>query len=608
MKIMIFDKTQLFKTVCMFFLRLSLLSLLASSVQANPLSDFDWSNTLPPHLIDHYGFYPNKSASSQDAKLHLQLTPLIKGQKHYGFKVNPKVFGLSSKTATRHQVINYFKDFVEPITGQSYQLHPIAFNGNYYVISSKYAKKVTSIATMKSQCIGLCFDFLRPKTLYIGDVSTWGMSLNIGWSADDLRSTSGINLGESFSAIPQNIENIVSLLNQGPEVYETGFALINLYSFVNSQKLTLSADSTFTNNSPFFNYDYLLNYEHNIQATPKQIPLRLQDTDKSKKLFKTMQSLKDNLQPEIEWREKINPELTKIVNHQPVQTFIQDLCDYLATNYGVPEPVWPKCYVSASAAPNAYAYPGGRIFVTAGLLGMLNNLDSLLLVVGHEIGHVVARHTTKRLPIYTGFGLAYNAIALVQNIWAFQGGSKPLNKIPIIDNWYFNSLTSAAYSGYGIDMFMQIPIAGLMYHSRSNEHEADELGHEVAYSLGATNQAMADGWKSFEDFHKKLGLNQSFLDKLKSTHPTPESRQNSIKKRADAFREKLSAYNKTNRLAKSYYEEFNTIHITYKPLLDKYIEKVQSQSVEHSNYLNYYKHSFSQSQMSCIGHIFGANN
>ena len=159
MKIKIFEKTQLIKTVFMLFLRLNLLSLLACSLQANPLSDFDWSNTLPPHLIDHYGFFPNNSESYESSKLHLQLTPLIKGQKHYGFKVNPKVFGLNSKTATRHQVINYFKDFVEPITGQSYHLNPIAFNGNYYVISSKYAKKVTSIATIKSQCIGLCFDF-----------------------------------------------------------------------------------------------------------------------------------------------------------------------------------------------------------------------------------------------------------------------------------------------------------------------------------------------------------------------------------------------------------------------------------------------------------------
>ncbi|MDH3717038.1 MAG: M48 family metalloprotease [Planctomycetota bacterium] len=46
---------------------------------------------------------------------------------------------------------------------------------------------------------------------------------------------------------------------------------------------------------------------------------------------------------------------------------------------------------------NAFALPGGQVFVTAALFGRLENKDQLAGVIGHEIGHVLARHGAKRL-------------------------------------------------------------------------------------------------------------------------------------------------------------------------------------------------------------------
>ncbi|CAG5003819.1 Beta-barrel assembly-enhancing protease [Dyadobacter sp. CECT 9275] len=50
-----------------------------------------------------------------------------------------------------------------------------------------------------------------------------------------------------------------------------------------------------------------------------------------------------------------------------------------------------------SSTINAFALPGGQIFITAGLLGKLKTDDQLAVVLGHEIGHVIGRHAGERL-------------------------------------------------------------------------------------------------------------------------------------------------------------------------------------------------------------------
>lgn len=594
------------KVLFTFLIGFIVLSGLTAFVHASTLSDFDWNNSLPPHLVDHTGFYSASDKHSFSTAPILQLTPLIKGQKHYGFKINPKVFGFESRQVSIFEIKKYLQSFVEPITGNSYRLIGL-FNGDYYAISSKYSDKISTVRVEKSNCIGLCFDFFTPKTLYIGDVSQWGLSLDFSWSKHDLRSFSGINFGESFNAIPENINNMVDILNQGPEVYQTGFALTNLYSMINTQKLAVqksAEDQSSKSQNPLNQFEFLINLESKTHSTPINIIKPLHKNDRSDNLNKTMDQLNNNLQEEIKWRETINPKFTRVVAHPPVQKFIQDLCDYLATNFDVPKEVWPECYVSASPAPNAYAYPGGKIFVTAGLIGMLNNLDSLILVVGHEIGHVVARHTSKSIPLYKGFNFALNGISVIHNIWALQGGNKPLDGFSLLDNWYLNSIGSSIYSSIGLEAFMHIPIAGLMYYSRSNEREADELGHEIAYATGAKNKAMAEGWRRFAELHQKLGINESFIEKLKRSHPTPESREEDLKERSSKFEHKLKTYNQTNRLSEEYYTYYSKLHNNYSQTLDEYIEEVQKKSANNNNLAMYYKFNFSRSSMSCLGHIF----
>jgi predicted Zn-dependent protease len=50
-----------------------------------------------------------------------------------------------------------------------------------------------------------------------------------------------------------------------------------------------------------------------------------------------------------------------------------------------------------SPEPNAFALPGGYVYITRGMLVLLNSEDELAGVIGHEIGHVAARHSVRQI-------------------------------------------------------------------------------------------------------------------------------------------------------------------------------------------------------------------
>ena len=57
---------------------------------------------------------------------------------------------------------------------------------------------------------------------------------------------------------------------------------------------------------------------------------------------------------------------------------------------------------------NAFALPGGYIYITRGLMAHVNSIDELVGVMAHEVGHVAARHSAKQISrqaAASGFGL-----------------------------------------------------------------------------------------------------------------------------------------------------------------------------------------------------------
>src|SRR5919107_5859940 len=85
-----------------------------------------------------------------------------------------------------------------------------------------------------------------------------------------------------------------------------------------------------------------------------------------------------------------------LVNDEALQSYVHQIGTRLATASERPNLPWTFRVVD-DASPNAFALPGGYIFVTRGLLGLMDNEAELASVLGHEIGHVTARHSVSQM-------------------------------------------------------------------------------------------------------------------------------------------------------------------------------------------------------------------
>jgi len=110
---------------------------------------------------------------------------------------------------------------------------------------------------------------------------------------------------------------------------------------------------------------------------------------------------------------------------------------------------------------NAFALPGGSVFVSRGLLIITNSEDELANVIGHEIGHVAARHAAQRDARATGVGLL-STVGMIAAVVA--GGGEAAQALGM----------AAQMAGAGI----------IASYGRDQERQADELGQQFASRAG----------------------------------------------------------------------------------------------------------------------------
>lgn len=160
---------------------------------------------------------------------------------------------------------------------------------------------------------------------------------------------------------------------------------------------------------------------------------------------------------------------------------------------------WSVKIIRDDETLNAFASPGGQIYVFTGLIKYLEDEDHLAGVLAHEIAHADKRHSVKQLQRDYGIALLLT-VAL---------GNNPSTLKQI----------AAQLSG---------SLAGLKF-SRDAETEADEAS--VAY-LGGTNHYACDGAAGFfvkMEQEQQQGAPPEFL----STHPSPENRIQHIQQLAE---------------------------------------------------------------------------
>lgn len=198
---------------------------------------------------------------------------------------------------------------------------------------------------------------------------------------------------------------------------------------------------------------------------------------------------------EIQMGEQYDKEVVATIGLYPdpaLQRYIQDLGSRLAETSERPKLPWTFRVVD-DAAVNAFALPGGYIYVTRGILAHLNSEAELAGVVGHEIGHVTARHTASQLSKQqlAGLGLAIGSIA---------------------------SSTFERYAGVAGQALSVL----FLKFSRDNEHQADELG--VRY-MGRANYDVRQMPQVFKLLDRVSGASGGGrLPEWLATHPNPGNR------------------------------------------------------------------------------------
>lgn len=116
--------------------------------------------------------------------------------------------------------------------------------------------------------------------------------------------------------------------------------------------------------------------------------------------------------------------------------------------------------VFEDASLNAFALPGRKIGVHTGLINLVNNQDQLAAVIGHEIGHVLARHSNERMSQKLG---AQAGLALIQAVAAPQTAM---------------GQTAISLLGIGTEYGIIMPF------SRLHESEADTIGLDLMAKAG----------------------------------------------------------------------------------------------------------------------------
>jgi predicted Zn-dependent protease len=153
-----------------------------------------------------------------------------------------------------------------------------------------------------------------------------------------------------------------------------------------------------------------------------------------------------------------------------------------------------RFFVIQDAQPNAFALPGGFIFVTSGLLGLMENEAQLMGVLAHEVGHVAAKHHTEMI----------REAAIAQGVAVAAVGAE--------------SQATQQIAG----VIAQLVLRGM---GRQDELESDRLGAQYTAQLGYDPTQLAT---FLQRLNSATGNTQPPWLYPLSTHPPVEQRINEL--------------------------------------------------------------------------------
>src|SRR5712692_4050651 len=168
-----------------------------------------------------------------------------------------------------------------------------------------------------------------------------------------------------------------------------------------------------------------------------------------------------------------------------------------------------------SADVNAFALPGGYVYITRGIMAYLNSEAELAAVLGHEVGHVTARHGVRQYSAALAANLGYQISSIF--LPGLAVGGQPL----------FDLIGGALLSGYG----------------REHELEADRLGAEYLARNSYDPEAMikvVGVLKNQEVFEKQLDAEEGRAPRnyhgVFASHPSADQRLQQVVAEAQKFK------------------------------------------------------------------------
>lgn len=169
-----------------------------------------------------------------------------------------------------------------------------------------------------------------------------------------------------------------------------------------------------------------------------------------------------------------------------------------------------------SPVVNAFAVPGGFVYFTRGIMAHFNNEAEFAGVLGHEIGHITARHSAKQYSnaMLGQIGLVAGAVISPE----------------------FAQMADVAQQGLSL-LFLKF--------GRDAESQSDKLGVEYSTKIGYDAKEMASFFSTLDRLSKVSGAEEvpTFL----STHPDPADREEKVGKLATEWQKKVNGYLQVNR-------------------------------------------------------------
>jgi predicted Zn-dependent protease len=192
------------------------------------------------------------------------------------------------------------------------------------------------------------------------------------------------------------------------------------------------------------------------------------------------------------------------VNSAAIQSYVTGIGHNLSTKTESDNPSLPwEFTLLDSAEINAFAMPGGKVFVARGLVERMTNEAQLAGVIGHEIGHVTARHISEQIGKQTGVQIGAAILGAAATAAA-------------------GERHQAAGEAAGVAIAVGGQLVTLKF-SRDQEAEADHLGlrymSRLNYNPVAMDQVMAI-------LQEAMGSGRQ--PELLATHPDPANRRKNI--------------------------------------------------------------------------------